>query len=162
MSVDPGRYGVVRTRTFMGWVIRQATKSDYDHAFIFAGDTTVIEATPYDVRVAEITEYAGMPVSANTAEDMTAAQRSAVLKVALSYVGREYNWADLAVIGLGELGWHWQILLRLMRADKALICSELVALCGQAAGMDWACGKDPSQVTPADLSRRAGMRTVSV
>lgn len=154
-----GRYGVVHTGTLLGWVICKATKSWADHAFVLTGEGTVIEATPYDVREAPLSEYAGRQVQANTAEPMTDAQRAAVAETARSYLGREYNWADLGVIGLAELGLHWQILIRLMGGSKALICSQLVALCGKAAGLDW-CGvkADPSQVTPADLARRAGMR----
>ena len=155
-----GRYGCVATKTFLGWVIRRATRSWADHAFVFLDDATCVEATPYDVRVAPLREYAGCQMQADTAEAMTGSQRAAVLAQAQSYVGREYAFDDLVVIALGELGWHWQILIRLMGKQRALICSQMVALCGQAAGMDWACGKDPALVTPADLARRAGMRPV--
>lgn len=162
-SVEPGRYGVVRTRGFLGWVIRRATKSPYDHAFLFAGVGNLIEATPYDVRLAPVTGYTGALMAASTAEPMTAEQRAAVVAKALSYLGTEYGWDDLAVIALSELGLHWRLLIRAMGAQRALICSQLVAICGQAAGMDWQCGKEsPALVTPADLARRAGVRPVSV
>lgn len=154
-----GRYCVVRTRTLFGWVIRMATHSEFDHAIVLRGDGTCVEATPRDVRVAPLSEYAGFTMAANTAEAMTGAQRETVLTTAMSFVGAEYAWDEIAAIALSELGLHWQILLRLLRAQRALICSVLVAKCGAAAGLDWlGAAGDIALVTPADLARRAGMR----
>lgn len=161
-GVPPGCYGVVRTSGFLAWVIRKATRSTYNHAFIYLGDGKLIEATPYGVRTASLTEYAGHQMAANTAETVTPAQRDAVVRKAVSCLGEEYNWPDLGVIGLEKLGLHWRILLHLSGGRHALICSQLVCIAGMAAGLDdWLCGEPgPSQVTPADLARRPTVRKV--
>lgn len=160
-DIPAGHYAVVRTPGIMAWVIRRITKSTYNHAFLVIGEGRLIEATPHDVCTAEISEYAGMPMAANVAEPMSPTQCAAAVQAAIRMMGEEYNWPDLAVIGLGDIGLHWKILLRLTGAHKALICSQLVALAGQAAGLDWGCGKEsPGLVTPADLARRPGVRQV--
>lgn len=155
---EPGCYVCVRTGGLFGWIIRRATKSPYDHAAVVVDDGIVVEATPYDVRTSPLARYQGAQVCADTGEDLTPAQRAVITAKALSFIGAEYDWATIAVIGLGQLGLHWRILLRLTGGKRALICSQLVALCGQAAGLDWQCGKaSPALVTPADLARRPGV-----
>jgi hypothetical protein len=162
-KVPAGCYGVVKTRGFLGWLIRISTHSPYDHAFLFLGGGQVIEASsPQGVRIRSLPEYAGCQMAANTAEAITTVERAAVIEQARSLVGDGYAWPDLAVIGLGEIGVHWRILLRLTGGRHALICSWYVAVCGLAAALtSWQCGADdPSQVTPAMLSRRPQVRVV--
>jgi uncharacterized protein YycO len=161
----PGNYICLKTGGWLAWLIRRSTHSKVNHAVIVTADGGIIEATPQGVQRGTLAEYAGSYAVANTAEAMTGSQRVAVVTKAQSLIGDAYNYADLLAIGLGDLGWHWRLLLRIARADKLLICSQLVAVCGAAAvpPMPWQCGKaDPSQVTPADLANRTGTEPVSI
>jgi uncharacterized protein YycO len=155
MSLQPGSYVCVQTGGLLAWLIRKATRSAYNHAFV--------EARPEGVRNGLLSSYAGVPAVANTGEQVTDTQRAAVVASAENFAGVPYNWPDLVAIGLGDLGWHWRFLLRAVRADRLLICSQLVSLAGKAAGLDWLCGRsDASQVTPADLARRPGVAPVTI
>lgn len=157
---EPGRYGVVRTGGVVSWLIRRATRSWANHAFIVGDNATVIEAGPHGVRAARLANYAGQQLAFNTVEPMTGRQRAAVVDRAQSMIGDEYAYADLGTLGLASLGFRWRRLFRLIGADKnVVVCSQLVAECGQAAGLDWMCGHDqPDEVTPADLAARPGMQ----
>ena len=122
----------------------------------------MIEATPEGVRISRGDEYAGRLAAANTGEYMTPMQEQAVIATAESLTGELYNWPDLAAIALARLGWGWRWLLRLVKADRLLICTQLVVAAGKAAGMNWSCNKDPALITPGDLARRPGMEGVTI
>lgn len=161
-----GNYVAVRTGGWLAWLIRRACHSAVNHAFLVVDDNGgIIEARPEGVRAGNLSEYAGAYAVANTAEPMSDSERAAVVAKAESLLNALYNYPALADIGLEDIGIHWRWLMRLSRADKMLICSQLVSEAGQAAvpPMPWLCGKsDASQVTPADLANRPGTEPVSI
>lgn len=162
--LQPGRYVCVRTGGALAAVIRKATGSEYDHAFLVAGNGGIIESRlDGGVHAGRLSDYAGCPAVANTGEVMTVAQRGMVVASASVLIGSPYNYPDLVSLGFAELGWHWRFLIALCGGDRAFICSQLVAASGHAAGLDWQCG-DTSQdeVTPAQLARRPGMASVTI
>jgi hypothetical protein len=129
-----------------------------NHVVVAGPDGHVIEATLTGVHVSPIGNYAGHLARANLDEPMTDAEREAVVLAAMAMVNAPYNYPDLLAIGLGDLGWHWRLLIRLCGSDKAFICSQLVALAGKAAGLDWMChDSNADQVTPAQLAARPGV-----
>jgi hypothetical protein len=163
--IESGRYVCLRTPGFPARVIRLVTRSKYNHAVITGPDGAIIEATPEGVRLGTLSEYAGMPACANTAEPMTDAERDAVWAKAQTLLGDGYNWAADAAIGLADLGWHWRLLMHIAGADKLLMCSQTVVFSGEGPEppMPWMCGKtSPAQVAPADLARRPGVEPVSI
>lgn len=165
-TLRPGNYVCVRTGGWLAWLIRRACHSGVNHAFLVVDDNGgIIEARPEGVRAGNLSEYAGVYAVANTAEPMTDSERAAVVAKAESLLGDGYNFPDLLAIGLEDIGLHWRLLLRISRADRLLICSQLVCEAGQAAvpPMPWLCGKtDAAEVTPADLARRPGVVLVSI
>lgn len=156
--MQPGNYGVVQTGGWVGRMIQRATHSWANHAFVCLGDGKIIEAMPSGVQIGSLDEYNGARIAFNTDEVMTDAQRSAVVEAAHSMVGDEYNFADIGALGLQSLGWTWRLAFRMAGIDgHAVICSQLVALCGTSARLDWLCGKPSAlYVTPADLAERIG------
>lgn len=165
-TLEAGRYVCVGTPGFAGWLIRRVTRSRYNHVFITGPDGSIIEATPREgMRRAAITEYAGRPACANTAEPMTGSERAAVWAKAQTMLGDGYNFIADAGIGLTDLGWHWRLLIRIAGAGKLLMCSQAVVICGEAAvpPMPWMCGKaSPAQVAPGDLANRPGVEPVTI
>lgn len=154
----PGSYGVVRTGGVYAWLIRTATRSEYDHAFVICDGGQIIEAEPGGARFGQLAEYAGDELLVST-DPMTDAERKAVIDAAIGYLGTPYGWTDIVRLGLRAAGIQWGWLTRRADHERAMICSQIVAACGQAAGLDWNCGRDcPAAVTPADLARRPGMR----
>lgn len=150
-----GSYGVVRTHGFYAWLIRTATRSTYDHAFVVCEAGQIIEAEPSGARWAHLSEYDGYEVLYNTAEPMTAAQREKVVDEAVGLLSTPYGWTDIVRLGLRTVGVQWKWLTARADNERAMICSQIVSRCGEAAGLDWLCGREaPAAVTPADLARR--------
>lgn len=160
---EPGRYVCVSGTGWGDRIIEFGTHSRFSHVFMIeteAGD--IIQAMPGGVVRAHIGDYAGRPMVINT-DPMDDVQQQALITAMQKMVGVPYN--DLAIVddGLESLGLFWKWLADLANGDNEVICSQLVALVGKAAGYDWQCGKKlASEVTPADLSRRPGMVPLSI
>lgn len=155
-----GSYFVVKTRGFVPLMIRLLTHSRFDHAGVVINDAgDIIEAEPGGARIGNLGEYAGLPILVNTRERMFSEQRAIVADVARRCIGTPYGFLDIVRLGLRCAGIHWGRLTRRADSEHAMICSEIVAACGQAAGLDWLCGREaPAAVTPGDLARRPGMQ----
>lgn len=151
----PGSYGVVATHGFYPWLIRIGTHSRYNHAFLVVDDQGgIIEADPGGARRSTITAYAGNPILYSN-DPMTLSQRNAAITKATVLLGTGYGWLDITRLSLRSLGLQWNWLTTAADNEKAMICSQLVAACGQAAGLDWNCGREnPAAVTPGDLANR--------
>jgi hypothetical protein len=162
-DVEPGRYICLQTASAFGALIRAWTHSLYDHVIVAAGDDMCIEATTKGVKRSPLSKYRGALACANTAEPMTGLQRLTVVKTVERYVGDEYAFPAVTVIGLRKLGLKWGWLLKASDDKDAVFCSELAAIGGQAAGLDWLCGEPgPALVTPAEMAARPGMRRVTI
>jgi uncharacterized protein YycO len=152
---QPGSYGVVKTRGFYAWLIRVGTRSEFDHAFIVCDTSTIIEAEPSGARWGQLSEYLNDRTLFNTGEPMTDEQRKAVVAEAVTLLNTPYGWTDIVRLGLRTLGIQWGWLTRRADNEKAMVCSQIVSRCGEAAGLDWLCGREsPAAVTPADLAQR--------
>lgn len=153
---EPGRYVCVGGRGFVPRAIQLFTWSRYCHVvMVETSDGGIIEAMPGGVRRAHISQYAGLPACSNLAERMTSVQQAQIVTAAQGMLGVPYN--DLAIVddGLESLGLVFKWLANLANGDHEVICSQAVAMMGQAAGFDWSCGKrDLSEVTPANLAKR--------
>lgn len=140
--------------------IQWFTHSKFCHAFIYVDtDGTIIESTPrHGVHIANISEYEGMTMIGSST-NLTDHQRSDIVWSAYSYVGRDsYGFLDIAYLGLYTQGYNWKWLeSQVLEEKNRTICSQLVAMCGQDAGVnDWLCEKAvPQLVTPADLAKLA-------
>lgn len=160
-ELTPGQYLCVKTRGPFGAVIRAVTKSQADHAIVHLGNGFIAEAAVYGCKVNALDQYRGQPMWV-CGDRLNAVQRTMVCKAARSFAGREYNWVDIALIGLRRLGLRQGWLRKRLQDRDALICSELVCLAGLAAGLSsWLCGEpEPALVTPADLLNRPGCERV--
>ncbi len=154
----PGTYVCVRTHGFVPFSIRTLTRSDYDHAFVYVGEGRIIEAEPHGCREMPLAEYAGYDMLADSGENLTGPQRGRIVTKARALLGVPYGYLDIARLALATFGLHWSLLTRAADAERAMICSQIVAACGQAASADWLCGQEsPAAVTPGMLAARPGM-----
>ena len=162
-ALEPGRYVCVQTRGTYAGLIRAFTSSPWTHASVYLGDGLIAQADGSGIHVDKLTRYHGAPAVANMGEAMTDAQRAEVCGAARAFTGDEYAWGDIGVIALRRFGFRWGWLNRVADARGTLICSELVAKAGLAAGLDWLCGEsDPAYVVPGELARRPGVVPVSI
>lgn len=155
MPPTTGQYGCVRTGGFYAALIRLGTRSKYNHVFLVVDDHGgIIESDPGGARRSSIDAYSGHAILYSP-DTLTNTQKDQLVAKATTLLGTPYGWLDIARLSLRTLGLQWPWLTRAADNEKAMICSQLVATCGQAAGLDWNCEREaPAAVTPADLARR--------
>lgn len=139
-----------------GYLIRLFTFSRYDHAFVYVGNGKIVEAQPRGAILSEISKYNGDSMIWSQ-DSLTASQGNTIADKALSLRGIPYGFLDIVYLGLATIGFKFQWLLNKVEREDRLICSQLVALCGESAGIDtWLCGKaNACLVTPANLAQDA-------
>lgn len=154
MTPPLGAYFVVRTNGFAGAVIRLATRSRENHAGVHVGGGMVVEAQPHGARLSPLTDYSG-PIGWNDEEPLTDAQRQAIADAARGLVGRPYSWLDILALGLRQFGVRLPGLAKRIERSDRLICSQLVDLAYEVAGVHlFTDGRLPQDVTPGDLADR--------
>lgn len=127
----------------------------WDHAFVYVGDGQLVEAEPGGARLAGLDEYAGRPIAWSTGHvELTDEQRAAICGAARSFIGVGYGWKDYAALAL----WHFHLRIpwarKVMESRSSMICSQLTDAAFEAAGVRlFADGREPGDVTPADLAR---------
>lgn len=162
-EIEAGRYICLRTGSAFGALIRLFTGSPFDHVILITGPGQCTQATVRGVKTGPLSQFAGALAVANSAEDMTAAQRDAVVKFALARDGDEYAWPLIGVLGLRRLGARWTWLLKISADKDALDCSELAASAGASAGLPaWLCGEPSAMLTePGQMAARPVMVPVA-
>lgn len=147
-------YECVRTSGFYAWLIRTGTRSPYNHAYLVF-QNQIFEADPGGARWRNLDEYGTDQVIRGP--ELDGPQTAAALRKAHALEGTPYGWLDIARLALRTLGLQWGWLTRAADEERAMICSQLVAALGEAAGVDWLCGRETTAaVTPADLATLAG------
>lgn len=156
MKPQPGSYGCVRTGGFYGWLIRVGTRSTFNHAFIVMDEDRIIEGAPGGARWAHLSDYGTDSMVFDTGDALSDQQRSVIMRKAVTLLDTPYGWTDIVRLSLRCLGVQWQWLTRAADNERAMVCSQLVAACGEAAGVDWNCDREcAAAVTPGDLANRA-------
>lgn len=168
-GIKPGDIGLVGTQTrasaldrFFERSIQWATDSPVNHAFIYVGGGRIVEAISR-VSLSSAAKYSAVRWSTGripAIDTATDAQRGQVVSYAMSRVGERYNLLGLLAVGMyqrraGHLidGDEWWV--RLLNADGMDFCSELVAKCWLAAGIDLCKSLLPVVTSPGDLYNRA-------
>lgn len=153
-SPRKGDYGVVKTKGWLGFIIRVGTVSRWNHAFIYIGDGKIVEANPTGVEIQPI-RYER--VAWNNHEELTDEQRSKIVELALDQVGRGYSFLTIALIVLRILGIkilaNSKFLLKAAEKD-GYICSELVSEVYFNAGINLLPQKPDYTTVPGDLAER--------
>lgn len=148
-----GQYGVVRTHTPIGWLIRLATRSQVSHAYIYITEDLIVEATWAGAVITHASKFEKAtslhPVSRFP---LTPAEQDAVTTAARALVGTPYGFLDILALGLVSLGVQWKWARRVTAREKGLICSQLVDRAYRNAGIHlYTDGRPDGSVTPGDL-----------
>jgi len=152
---NPGGYVCVKTRGVYAWLIRKLTGSEFNHVAVIGFDDNLFEAEPGGARKRPLSEYDGYEMIFSP-DVLTPKQQVQVVAKAEALLDTPYGWTDIARLGLRCMGIQWAWLTRAADVERAMICSQLVAACGESAGLDWNCGREsPAAVTPGDLAERA-------
>lgn len=146
-----GDYGVTKTGGWGARLIRFGTRSSVNHAFLYVGHGTIIEAEP-GKKGAQFAAYDKYPDAIWSNIPLTDLQRVTIAVQGMQKQGVRYNWLDIAAITLDILGIRFAIVNKRISKMNMLICSQLVDLSYEEADVHlFTDGRLPGEVTPADL-----------
>jgi len=153
----PGQFGVVRTKGFVGWLIRQGTESQVNHAFVVIDhDGTILEAQMGGAQYANLSKYDGYEIFySEFALPPEMCDPASLRATAATLRGRPYNFVDIGVITLMTVfGLRWKWLQDIAREEAYLICSQLVDVFFRLRSIIlYADGRPTGLVTPGDLAK---------
>jgi len=147
--MQAGDIAMVKTTAIWGALIRVFTRSRYDHAVLILNDRGLaVEAVPSGARYCYV-----QPEDIVVSPPLTSDQRLVVRAKGHALIGTRYNFLDVGLLGLAQLGVRAEWLRkRLARADR-LFCSQLIDLALQDAGYHlFEDGRLPQNVSPGDLA----------
>ena len=134
--------------------IRLFTRSPWNHAAVCLGDGRTVEAGANGAFIGSEGNGSARHLAVNVGE-FTDQERQLITMKALSLVGVPYNFLDIVLLAIhGLTGRLVPMLTRRVAKSHSMICSQLAAVCWQAAGYQW--GQDPSLITPADIGNLKG------
>lgn len=146
-----GEIGLVSTRGFIGFLIQLGTFSKLNHAFIYEGNNTIIEATPLlGVKRSPVNTYQNIVWSRHV--DFTPEQGLSIATEAGKHVGAKYFYGDFGILAARIL--HLPLpkfMLKRLATSKKYICSQLAAHCWRSAGLSIVPEKPEYFVTPSDI-----------
>ena len=159
MTLASGSMFVVRTGGLAGQLIRLGTRSQVNHAgIVLHEDGSTVEARPGGAVLGNVKDYKGRLVVVNDLEPLSDDDRHKIVDEARALVGTPYSWLDIAALGLTCLGLRWTWLTKRVARTDRLICSQLVDVAYQRAGVHmFNDGRSSSAVTPGDLLVRVAL-----
>ena len=147
-----GDFGIIKSTGIAARLIQIGTVSRWNHAFIYIGDGKIIEAMPSKgIAISDVSKYS--KIAWNQHEGLSEADRIKIVSKAKQLIGKTYGFLDIFILGLRILGLKFLggKFLEKLAMRQGIICSELVAICYQNAGMDLI-NKPEYLVTPGDLA----------
>ena len=142
---------------FLSWVIKKLSHSKYSHAGMVAwwnDRLMVIEAIRKGVVVTtlsrNVTRYHGNVELYTSRKNIPEKSRLKMIKFAQKELGKEYNFLELAVIGI-KIFFNKLVRLNKLK-DERLICSQFVAEVYESIGIEIKENVVPPFVTPADIA----------
>jgi hypothetical protein len=151
----PGDIGLVRVRGDVGRLIRVGQwlngsgYANYEHAFVFVGAGTVVEAQPGGARPAALAEYDGRQIAWLRCPPQYGVY---VAAAAHELVGTPYSFADYAALAAHRLHIPAPGLRSYIKASGHAICSQLADRAAYRGGWHlFADRRWEGDVTPADL-----------
>lgn len=158
MTPKPGDFGLVSIRGIAGLGVRIGQwlngdgLLDYHHAFVVLDRGEILEAEPGGARIRPLSQYDGTN-AIYSSWDLTDDQRAAIVREARPLLGTPYSVLDYLSLALHRLHIPAPHLRRYIADSGHLICSQLVDLAYERAGIQlFDDGRWPGDVTPGDLT----------
>lgn len=148
---DLGDFMVVRTGGWVAQAIRLITHAPVNHAAVYVGTGSIVEAQPGGARVSRASNY---PKAIWSHQALPMPVRLEIVKQALKLVHTPYNFVDIAAQAVVRVfGWKapkW--VLKRVSSSNQLQCAQLVDIAYERAGVQlFPDGRPEGLVSPGDL-----------
>lgn len=158
-DIPPGTFGLAKIGGLLGACISLGQLivgdgSRYTHAFVVLDDGTVMEAMPSGARIRSL-EHAltHQPIAFSWAIELTDEQRNLIVGQARVLEGTRYGFSAYLHLALARLGIRWPWLIRYLRRNGRMICSQMVDEVYRRSGIRlFDDDRAPHDVTPGDLA----------
>jgi hypothetical protein len=153
---QPGDYGCTPLNDADGPLIRLGQFlngngfRNYEHAFVWTGPDTIVEAEPGGA--VEVPFHYDLGSCVISATPLTGTQRTAIVAAARSYIGTPYSFADYAALAAHRLHIPAPGLRDYVADTGHMICSQLTDRAFCDAGVHLFSGIWQGYVTPAMLA----------
>lgn len=152
----PGDFGLTKIRGLAGAFVNfgQWFVGDFapvQHALVYVGDGRVVQAMPDGAECIPLEEASPVVKWSTGLVDLTPEQREGISLLALQLVGTPYSFLDYLSIALERLGIRPKLIRDRVADTGHLICSQLVVLAYERAGVFLFPGEFPGDQTPGDL-----------
>jgi len=154
----PGDFGLTKVRGIAGAFINfgQWFVGDFapvQHALVYVGNGMVVQAMPSGAELIPLSEASPVVKWSSGLIPLKSYQRLMICTEAYCLVGTPYSFLDYVSIALERLGVRPKLIRDYVASTGHLICSQLVELVYERAGVDLLPGTFPGDVTPGDLYR---------
>lgn len=153
---QPGDFGLTKIGGLAGAFVNfgQWFVGDFapvQHALVYVGNGMVVQAMPSGAEVIRLEDASPVVKWSTGLIELNHWQRTYISAVAQSLVGTPYSFLDYVSIALERLGLRVGLIRDYVESSNHLICSQLVVLAYERAGIELFPGTFPGDVTPGDL-----------
>lgn len=159
LVVQPGDFAVIPVSGPVGKLISigefldGSGFGDYDHAEIYVGNNQTLGAYPGGAALVDLPQDQSGWLWSTGHITLTDAERTAIVANAMECKGIPYSSLDYFALAAHRLHIPAPLLKEYIASTKHLICSQLVDLCYNNAGVHlFNDNRWPGYVTPADLA----------
>jgi cell wall-associated NlpC family hydrolase len=152
----PGDFGLTKIGGLTGAFVNfgQWFVGDFapvQHALVYVGNGMVVQAMPSGAELIPLEEASPVVKWSTDLVPLQAWQRLTIADEATALVGTPYSFLDYLSLALERFGVHSKLIRDRVQSSGHLICSQLVVLAYERAGIDLFPGTFPGDVTPGDL-----------
>lgn len=151
-----GDFGLTKIRGLAGAFVSfgQWFVGDFapvQHALVYVGDGWVVQAMPSGAELIRLNQASPVVKWSTGLVPLGAGEREVICREAVQLVGTPYSFLDYVSIALERFGIRPKFVRDMVASSERLICSQLVELVYERAGVDLFPGSWPGDCTPGDL-----------
>jgi uncharacterized protein YycO len=128
---------LLRSKSFLSWVIRKLTRGHYSHCAVFTSPDTLVEATFDGVYCSPLSKFLDdktLTIEVRRVEGLTQEEADRIVSFVREQCGCDYDL--LQVIGLFFTTIFHTSKIMLFNVDGEWLCSELVSVAFFSAGVN--------------------------
>jgi cell wall-associated NlpC family hydrolase len=152
----PGDFGLTKIKGLAGAFVSagQWFVGDFapvQHALVYVGNGMVVQAMPSGAEVIALKDASPVVKWSTGLIDLTEDERGDICVEALLLEHTPYSFLDYVSLALNRLGLRSRLISDRVASSGHLICSQLVVLAYERAGVTLFPNTFPGDVTPGDL-----------